>query len=353
MALEKIRARGCDGLYRDSSTKIIYFRQFRKGRGELKRSLRTTDIEEAKQARDKLRDELKNRAAKIHASGKLAKTALELFDAWIDRKETMNRAHNTVLSMKASRNSFAYYFEKMLPDEITPEWWETIYIPEIRSKTHQGRKFFNDRKWLLGFLRQLQDDGIILKLPKLLNPDPKESVGKVYSDGEVTALLTFAQNEDLRLAILMAATMGMRRSEIFKLRCDRIDLEKGLIRLKREDTKTRRARAFSISPSALPELIKRAKSGSPWIFPSKDDKDRPLRLDGYTTAWRNLKLKCGIRGRLHDLRHTFLTKAFNAAGANAAQICAYAGLSLQVAERVYLHLTEEDSRRVSQLVTYE
>jgi integrase len=349
--LEKITARGCDGLYRDADSRIIYFRQFRKGRKEKKVSLHTTELEVAKSKREEVLKEWAAESERAIAKAKQSKTALELMTVWIARKESLKRAKATIDSMRLSKGFFEPYFRTMLPDEITTKWWEETYIPETRAKTHENRKFFNDRKWLLGFLRQCHEDGLILKLPKLLNPDQKESIGKVYSDAEVNNLINFAQTKDLRLAILMAATMGMRRSEIFRLKADRVDLEKGMIRLKREDTKTRRARAFSISPACLEEIAKRAKSGSLWIFPSRDNKAQPLM--GYSSAWRSLKLTCGITGRFHDLRHTFLTKAFNSPGANAAQICAYAGLSLQVAEDVYLHLTEEDSRRVGELVKYE
>lgn len=353
MGLEKLRARGCDGLYRDAQTKIIYFRKFRTGRGELKKSLRTVDIEEAKRKRDKLLEQMLASSARAKAMAKQAKTAIELFDAWIARKEDQGKSAATLTSIKSSRRHLESYLETMLPDEITAEWWESIYVREMRSKTHRGRKFFNDRKWLFSFLKQLQDDGVLARIPKLINPDSKESVGKIYTDEEVGTLLNFAQNEDLHLAILMAATMGMRRSEIFHLRTDRIDLEKGLIRLKREDTKTRRARSFSISSATLPFLTERSQSGSQWIFPSKEHKNQPLHKDGFYKAWNNLKITCSVEGRFHDLRHTFLTKAFNAPGANPSQICAYAGLSLEVAERVYLHLTEEDSRTVGELVKYE
>jgi integrase len=353
MPLKKLMSRGCDGLYRDPSTNIIYFRQFRKGRGELKKSLRTTDIEKAKQERDELRRLMETSAARTRALGRQAKTALELFDAWILRKEDQNKSPATITSIKASRKHLAPYLEMMHPEDISAEWWESIYVREIKSRTHKDRKFANDRKWLGGFLRQCLDDGFVQKLPKLTNPDARVSVGKIFTDEEVSNLINFAQNDDLLLAIQMAATMGMRRSEIFALQIDRVDIENQMIRLKREDTKIRRARAFAIAPAALPELVKRCKAGSQWIFPSKNDLDKPLHPDGFKTAWANLKKTCGIEGRFHDLRHTFLTKAFKAEGANAAQICAYAGLSLQVAERVYLHLTEEDSRRVSRLVTYE
>ncbi len=350
MKLEKITAKGADGLYREASTKIIYFRQFRKDRGELKRSTRTTELAEAKKIRDGMRASFLREKAQLQQN----KTALELFDLWVARKESLKKAPATIASIKATRKYLAPFLESMLPDEITAEWWESVYIDEVKALTkNPDRKFFNDRKWLLSFLKQLQEDGRLAKAPRLISPDPDESVGKVYSDDEVGTLLNFAQNADLHLAILMAATMGMRRGEIFCLRVDRIDVKKKLIRLKREDTKTRKARTFAISEPCWPLLLERTKAGSTWVFPSDARKNIPLHKDGFYTAWGNLKTTCGIEGRFHDLRHTFLTKAFNAPGANPAQICHYAGLSLEVAERVYLHLTEEDSRQVSALVKYE
>lgn len=351
--LEKLRGRGCDGLYRDAYSKVIYYRKYRKGRSDTTKSLKTKDIEEAKLERDKLLEKLYSGALRVKSISKQAKTALELFDSWVARKEDQNKSGATIVSIKSSRKHFEPYLETMLPDEITAEWWESVYIREVRAKTHRARKFFNDRKWLNSFLKQLQEDGILLRTPKLVNPDSKESVGKVYSDEEVSTLLNFAQNEDLHLAVLMAATMGMRRSEIFRLRADRVDLDKSLIRLRREDTKTRSARAFSISPSVLPFITERMKKGNQWLFPSREHKNQPVHKDGFYTAWNNLKVTCSVEGRFHDLRHTFLTKAFNAPGSNPAQICAYAGLSLEVAERVYLHLTEEHSRAVGGLVSYE
>lgn len=353
MRLEKLRARGCDGLYRDAHTKIIYFRKYRSGRGELKRSLRTSDIEEAKRKRDKMLEQMFASASRAKAMAKQAKTSLELFDAWIARKEDQNKSEATITSIKSSRNHLAPYLETMLPDEITAEWWDAIYIRETRAKTHKARKFFNDRKWLVSFLKQLQEDGVLARIPKLVNPDSRETTGKVFSHDEVAMLLNFAQNEDLHLAILMAATMGMRRTEIFRLRVTNVDLEKGLIRLGRQDTKTRGARAFSISKATLPFLTERAKRGGQWIFPSKEHKDRPLHKDGFYTAWNNLKTTCSVEGRFHDLRHTFLNNVVNAPGSNLAHISKYAGLSVAVLIKVYLHLTEEDTRKVADVVTYE
>lgn len=351
MGLAKVGIRGITDLFRDTETDIIYFRKYKKEwGGEIKLSTHTTEIKEAKKFAADVYAKFRNKKAKTGQR----QTALELFDLWRERKEIMGKSPGTLTSIRASRNYLAPFFERMMPEEITGLWWESEYIPKVRQTANNpGRKFFNDRKWMISFLKDILTDQQIDHVPQFINPDKKSNVGKVLSDEDVSTLISMAQNDDLRLAILMAATMGMRRLEIFALACARVDLEKKTIKLRAEDTKTRKARTFAISAACYPGLASRCYDGAEWIFPSKTDVHKPLHKDGYVTAWTNLKKMTGIKCRFHDLRHTFLTKAFKAPGANAALICTYAGLSLEVAERVYLHLNEDDTRGVAGLVKYE
>jgi integrase len=345
--LEKIGAHGADNLYRNPDSGIIYFRQFKKGRGALFKSTRTAHLPSAK----KVADEIRLAFSKNEKLASQPKSALELFDEWVKRKESARKSTATITSILSSRKHLEPYLFVRPPDQLTASFWESIYIPEIRLKTSPDRKFFNDRKWLLSFLRQMKEDGVIEKVPRLINPDPPRKPGKVFTDEEIGLLINFS-SDYLRLAILMAATMGMRRGEVFGLRWDRVDFAKGIISLHPEDTKTRKARAFAISQSVSPELIARAHNGSDFVFPHRDNISKPMDKDGFRTAWDTLKSQFDITGKFHELRHTFLTKAFMAPNANAALICHYAGLSLEVAVRTYLHFNEEDSRQVASLVQY-
>lgn len=349
MRLDKVKAKGCENLYRHPKTGIIYFRQYRTGFGEMCRSTRTASLELAKKAADEMR--LSFLKQEVRAA--LPKSALELFDQWIERKRVANKSAGTITSILASRKHLEPYLYVMLPDQLTALWWEAIYIPESRLRSGAGRKFFNDRKWLKSFLIQMKHDGVIKQVPNLINPDPPLDAGKVFTNEEV-GLLINCSSDYLRLAILMASTMGMRRGEIFGLKWDRIDMSKMIISLRAEDTKTRKARSFAMTLGMHDELNAwRARNASGFVFPSRDSIYRPMDKDGFRTAWDNLKSRFDIAGRFHDLRHTFLTNAFKAPGANAALICHYAGLSLEVAVRTYLHFNEEDSRLVAGLVTYD
>lgn len=350
MKLDKIKAPGAEHLYRNPKSGIIYFRQYRAGHGELYKSTRTANLASAK----KQADELKLSFLRKEAQAALPKSALELFDQWVERKRTANKSSGTITSILASRKHLEPYLYVMLPEQLTALWWESVYIPESRLRSGFGRKFFNDRKWLKSFLIQLKHDGEIASVPNLINPDPPRSPGKVYTSEEMSLLIDLS-SDYMRLAILMGATMGMRRGEIFNLRWDRIDLDQGIIALRAEDTKIRKARSFAISSRVHCELLVwRAGNVSDFVFPSRDSIYRPMDKDGFRTAWDNLKSakNLNIEGTFHHLRHTFLTNAFKHPNANPALICHYAGLSLEVAVRTYLHFNEEDSRKVAELVTY-
>jgi integrase len=345
MKLEKIKAKGINNLFRNADSQIIYFRKYIKGR-EITKSTGTKKLEEARAfVEDFLGQSKKPKKA-------LRSTALELFDVWIEGKKTLGARPNTVTSLLATRRCVEPFFATMFIEEVTGDWWSGIYIPTMRERVGAGRKFFNDRKWLNAFLRHLHLEGKLLKRPLLGNPDKKNVGGRVFADDEVDDLLNLAQNPDLHLAILMAVTMGMRRNEIFALRVERVNRQRQTILLTEDDTKTKKAREFKVSPDVWPLLEKRLSSGSPWVFPRKNDPSQPLHKDGFKTAWTNLRKMCGVDGRFHDLRHTFLTKAFKAPGANPALICHYAGLSLEVAEKVYLHFTPEDTLSVASLVSF-
>lgn len=344
MKLERLTGRGNENLYRHPETGIIYFGLYRAGKGRLNpKSTRTKNLVEARRIADDFRMKFFGEI-KIRRPRKLCG---EIFPAWIVRKKIKAR-ETTIQSIQFSWNHLSPYIKDLLPEEITAEWWECKYVPSKRAETHNQRRFFNDRKWLSMFLLSLKRDGLLEKTPVFVDVDPPRVAGKVYSDDEIGRLLANARG-DLLLQLLMALTMGMRKSETLKLSWDRVDQENRTIHLRAEDTKIGKARTFGISDQVWEILKDRKTDGSPFVFPSFADPTRPLTNGGNQTAWENCKKKAQVTGRWHDLRHTFLTKAFKNS-VNPALICHYAGLSLDEAERTYLHFTVEDTRAVAELV---
>jgi integrase len=145
--------------------------------------------------------------------------------------------------------------------------------------------------------------------------------------------------------------MGMRVGEILGMHWSRIDLKKNFLVLTEDDTKTGNGRVCALSPDVARLLAKRTdRSG--FLFKSPQDPHKCVGRGGNKTAWQHCKKLAGVKGRFHDLRATFLTKALtNSKGkVNITLICKFAGLSTKVAERHYIKPSSNDTKVVSQLV---
>lgn len=339
MRLIPIEGKSNANLYRHPDTDIIYFWMSKSKRGRIQRSTGTKILAEARKIADGLREKF--------LSGKI--TALpgqlmnDVYLEWLATKATKSEA--TIARYEFAWKHLGPTLRFHRPEQVTAEWWEK-YVVSRRGQNPKV-KLFAERKTIKGILLFAHRRGYIEKIPYFLDPDPKTKIGKVFTDEEIKKLLDKA-GKPLRLQILMALTMGMRSGEILNLSIDRIDLEKKIIILREEDTKTRQARQFAISGVALEALKEWIVPGYKFLFSTMDSS--PMSASWKQILWKRCKTLSGVSGRFHDLRHTFLTRAFKTPGANAALICWYAGLSLEVAQRVYLHFDVEDTRAIAGLV---
>lgn len=342
MRLVPIEGKANDNLYRHELTGIIYFWMSKAGRGRIQRSTKTKVLSEARKIADDLR--AKFLTGKTTACpGQLMEN---LYSEWIATKEI--KAPATV-----TRYEFAWAHLKLAlkytrPEQVTPYWWESTYIP-MRRRESPGCKLFAERKTLKGMLLFAHRQGYIEKIPYLINPDPETKAGKVFTDDEIRALLANA-GKTLQLQILMAFTMGMRKGEIINLKADRINITKLTIALRAEDTKTRTAREFAVSEAIWPHLAVLLNHESGYVFPSPYGQHKPISSSQHNNEWRQCRTSASVTGRFYDLRHTFLTRAFKTPGSNAALICWYAGTSLEVAQKTYLHFDVDDTRAIAGLV---
>jgi integrase len=229
-------------------------------------------------------------------------------------------------------------------ERVTEATWEDFVRDYLRVRP--GQKLFNCRKYFRQIMRRAHKKRLINRVPDLPIPDRKRSPGKVYTDQEMSQLLTHAR-PTLKLQILMGFACGMRRKEILSLSWDCIDWEAGTISLKAEMVKTRFPRRFKVPQSILEALAKRKTiSKSDYVFPSPTDWRIPV--SDNKSAWQACKDEADVVGRFHDLRHTFLTNAVHKHKSAALDICKYAGLSVEEMDRTYLHPTVEDTAYLAQ-----
>jgi integrase len=102
---------------------------------------------------------------------------------------------------------------------------------------------------------------------------------------------------------------GARRNEIMELRWSEVDLERGLISLPPERSKTG-AKHIPLSAPAAAIIAARPRSER-FVFPSPTRPEKPA--VGLPKAWSRVRTRANLEGvRIHDLRHSYAS--FAAAG---------------------------------------
>ena len=142
-------------------------------------------------------------------------------------------------------------------------------------------------------------------------------------------------------AIRLLMLTGCRLNEILTLRWDDVDWAAGEFRLR--DGKTG-ARMVPLTPTAEAVLDGIARApGNPWVVAGKKPESR---LNSITADWYRLRARAGLDDvRIHDLRHSFASRAL-AAGESLSMIGRLLGhTDLQSTVR-YAHLAQ-DAEKVS------
>lgn len=124
---------------------------------------------------------------------------------------------------------------------------------------------------------------------------------RVLSAEEFEDLLTHSP-EHLRPILIAAHETGMRFGEIASPTWEQVDLERGFIHLRPEQTQTQEGRKVPISERLHGVLVQRRKKSGP-VF--------GYRNKSMDSVKRFFKRACQLAGienfRFHDFRHTFVT----------------------------------------------
>ena len=106
-------------------------------------------------------------------------------------------------------------------------------------------------------------------------------------------------------AIRLLVLTGCRRNEILGLRWDDLNFETGEMRLR--DSKTG-ARMVPLLPKSVEVFAGLSRTpDNPWVFPGRK---KGTRLVNLNDSWDRIRKRAGLDGvRLHDLRHTYASRA--------------------------------------------
>lgn len=281
---------------------------------------------------------------------------------WNDLMEERSEP-NEKSTMLGYRSSWKYGIEafwgKLYPKDVSAKMvtkFETWYL-----KNNPTRVFFNTEKHLGMLFRYLVKQGLLETAPTIRNLDEviikktkKEKVGRVYTEAEISSILEHAFDERTRIGILIYRYMGVRKTEILTLEKSRIDLKNAVATIwSFKNHNWRDVPIPTIVLGPLKEWI--ASNDSIFLFPAPRDHGKHLKSQVFDKSWTKTKVAAGISNatvknaaRIHDLRHTFATQT---AIDNWPPMIACKVLDMSLAEyqRTYVHISEEDIRRMMNL----
>lgn len=243
------------------------------------------------------------------------------------------------------------FFETHTMRQITDAVWDEYVSYQAQIKP--GRLLKYDRRHLLMMLLRCKKKGIVSEIPELRLKERDTERKRVLNPGEVRAIFKHAEGSIFGLALFMYH-MGARPGEVLGAPWTEFDLDRGIWSLPAERTKTRTPRAMKLNQRVWEWLkTRQAASKSKWVFPTRENRDRPLYR--YNKQWDKMLQKAGLDPEIqpYHLRHTFLTecaKKVRDGSLSLVLITKYAGTSIEQFEKTYLHIEGEDTKAVAELM---
>src|SRR5262245_25467790 len=175
--------------------------------------------------------------------------------------------------------------------------------------------------------------------------------------------------------IFLAATTGMRRGELCRLKGGDVDLARAKIVVSRavaavpdgtteKSTKIHASRRIALDKATVARRKRYRRQAEDWavaagsrlrstssVFSRTVDGERPLHPDNVTSPFRRVCERQGVTGvRLHDLRHAHATQLL-AAGVPVRTVSGRLGhANAMPTLNVYAHLLEESDERTASVI---
>ena len=141
----------------------------------------------------------------------------------------------------------------------------------------------------------------------------KPPVKRILSDHEIRTFwhgLVSLKNPSTQIGFKLLLVTAQRRGELASARWADIDFSEGSWRIPQDNSKNRRGHNVPLSPLAfrLFQELGSTAQGSPYILPSRFDKERPMQPGTFTRSLNRNIAKFGIDPfTVHDLRRTART----------------------------------------------
>jgi hypothetical protein len=253
------------------------------------------------------------------------------------------------------------------------------YISDLNSATWEHYKvhkrlenptvaLFNHWKFFLNLGKYAKQKGLITERIAFSFDAEKEDFreeGMIIPEEHFSLIVKHA-NQVWKDRAVMQHDTGMRPGEVRRLQKDRVEFlgDHAIIRLRKEDTKTRTAREFIVRSIRVLEVLRRRMGlESTFFFPSRSAPEEAM--DKCLKGWQGAIARANeefkeagkplmpTRYTPHDLRHTYATREFKRSNAQTAVICFQLGMSLEEADKTYLHFKAADTAELAERLAME
>jgi integrase len=261
-------------------------------------------------------------------------------------------AHRQLKGLAQDRSRFENYIKPAWgnkePHEIMPLEIDRLRLRILKDKAPQTLKnTLALMRRLINFgmnRRYCRDLSFHLEMPKVNNLKTED-----LSPEQLTALLAaINEDHDIQAGNLMklALCTGLRKGEMFKLKWEDIDLERGFIHLR--DPKSGRDQTIPLNQAARELLANHPRGDSAFVFPGRGGKQRTEIRRPIDRIRKAAELPKDFRP-LHGLRHTYASML-----ASSGQVDLYTLQKLLTHKSAamtqrYAHLRDDTLRRASDL----
>lgn len=291
----------------------------------------------------------RKRRAADRAAGRIQ--LAEAMDTYIDTCRATGRSPATIRGYCSIRRRFG---------PLLAMYVNAIRVQDVQQAVNAWSASGLDAKTIRNriglFTSTLSSMSITLDLSPLKLPAIQKKEMVIPEDADVQRMIAYLREKDtdLYLAVLLAATLGMRRSEICALEWSDIDFKDGTLSITKavvcgddnlhytKATKTRAGtRTLFIAPGVLAELKKHRQIAKKVVNVTPET---------VTKRYIKLKKKMNVPGRFHDLRHYMASvmAALNVPMKYAVEIMGHS--TPNMLNNVYQHVMEKKRDAVYQLI---
>jgi integrase len=284
---------------------------------------------------------------------------------WMEREVMPNNERTTAYAYgNIVKNHLVPALGRVKLSQITPDLLEEYYHWLGKERGLSSNTIRKHHILLHTSLQAACRLGLLRSNPVDLAVPPRFETGSAsyYNPEQLGTLLQMVTGHALELPVRLACSLGLRRGEILGLRWRDVDLEEGILTIRRtrttmgsvvvEKAPKTVVSCRTLSIAALEDLMEllqllreeRKERGIPCgenDLLVLDTMDRPWHPNVLTTTFSNFVVKHGLPSvTLHGLRHSFASVASNARVPMYQISRAMGHSSPATTQRVYTHLFE-------------